>query len=494
MATNLYSKQSILLVLRFNHLKKYSLILLIGFLSESLGVFLWYMNHPEQIFTWGLIILPIACFPFVCISSYRDLKIRKGVTQYSQNACPKCEHDFTHNHKCCHRRPNSWSNNDVKEFWNDYTLNPFNAVAIQRGNPPQAASWWIQNSRSAAIFFFFAAGLAAFSSVSLFAIYPALIMSESKIILIPCYLLVAGMFLYVISGHTYSNEVVCPKCSHSLPPHLQEGTCTECGTLIPKPSKFHPKKYKIPVVLYIALFAPILFLQLWNIAYRYGLNDAIAPSLTNNALIILAAENGRDDAIWDEVSKRTFTNEENTQLADLVISNRTRETSWVYGRSKNWLVNQFNAQKLSPQSLNDLRLTYWVPEVILPEKIITGKPFSVVVQGQSFPGMNGPLVGTVICYEGVSIDGGPYQGQEERGIWTMEASVNPNQSYSRFNTTITIDTPGTHTIRVKYWLMDRRFERFNDLLPRDEENRLTLPPDATWMIPVTIDTEVTVQN
>jgi hypothetical protein len=233
---------------------------------------------------------------------------------------------------------------------------------------------------------------------------------------------------------------------------------------------------------------------LWNIAYQFGLNDAIAPSLTNNALIILAAENGRDDAIWDEVSKRTFTNEEHTKLADLVLSNRTRETFTFFGRSKDWLVNQLNAQKLSPQSLNDLRLTYWVPEVILPEKIIAGKPFSVIVQGQSFPVMNGPLVGTVICYEGVSIDDGSYQGQEERGIWTLEASVNRNQSYSRFNTTITIDTPGTHTIRVKYWLMDRRFERFNDLLPRDEENRLTLPPDSTWMIPVTIDTEVTVQN
>ena len=491
---------------KYTRLKKYSIIFLILAVCVSLGLFTLYLDGiifaqkatyeelGSQLFWSALVILPVLCIPFICIAWFRDLKIQKGVIQYYEQACPKCGDDFARNKECCPRRLTSWSKDDVETYWQDFVLQPFIAGGIKRGEPPTSASWLVEHSRILAICFMFTAGITVFTAASLFTIYPAMLYSSSSIFTIPWYIFCAAVVLFAISRKTYSTSVECPKCSYPLPPNKKKGTCTECGTPVSAPSTFYPSGVKMPLFMNFALFAPIFFSLLWNTAYQSGLGAAATSSLSNRALIILAGEDGSDKVVWDEIAKRTFTAKENAQLAENVIRNRTAQGSFVHSRSNDWLTTQFNAQKLTPEMVVNLRRSYWVPEVILPENIIAGEPFSVILEGKSSPEINPVLVGTVICFEGVSVDDGPYQGQEERGLRVIEANASFNQGYSRFNTTITIDTPGMHTIRMKYWLMDRGYAWIKEPLPRNEDGLLTMPDDATWMIPVTIDTEVAVQN
>ena len=198
---------------------------------------------------------------------------------------------------------------------------------------------------------------------------------------------------------------------------------------------------------------------------------------------------------WVELNGRTLLPAEKALLLDTALQQR-REISY-FGRHSGmgaWLDAEILSGNLSQKELNRIRVESWIPELVVPDRATSGTPFTAILQGEQREDFLPPGEGTTILFDGFRVGDGPVVGRETNTLWTLHANSTNEGDFRHFKKSLSIDTPGTHTIRATYWLMDRPFGKLDDPVERDADGRPILPVHSTWMIPLSIENTIVVEE
>ena len=455
-----------------------------------------YGTSPD-LFIWVLAAVPLALMAIFLFFERRTVRLLKGFKLHSARTCPRCGEDAFDSDGACGHVPNSWSTLELELYWRDRSHSAMMANSTSRGDPPQAMAWWIKHRVETIVGLLALAACLLAVIVTGFILRPALLGNMiSYTIVIPVYMIMLAVLLWNKSGVNYAPEGLCSSCGHPIPPDFSKGTCNECGTSIdinPK-SRINITQGKKLLFVITLVWVPLLLIQGLGIMNSKGSGALALGILPNLTLIRMTTSRPLNTSLWTELSTRTLTPEERSLLFDLAIEQR--QELFYFGKHNElgaWLQAEIDAGNVSAEEFRRIWVDSWIPELVVPAQATAGDPFTVILQGKRREDFQPNSIGTVILFDGFTIDDGPVVGRETNTLWALDADSDKKGAFRHFKSPLSIDKPGTYTLRASYWLMDRPFGKLDDPVERDADGRPIQPLHSTWMIPLTIEQEIEIE-
>jgi predicted RNA-binding Zn-ribbon protein involved in translation (DUF1610 family) len=445
----------------------------------------------------SLVVMGLICF--IAARQYR--RLGRGLEAHGAATCPCCGNVANANPRCCRRLPAGWSAADTAAYWADRATDVSMAFCLRRGNPPSSLAWWIEKRGQVILILVGFSGLILVAAIITAVFDPRLLVADTPMFALVLFVwpLWIATIVWIHSQRKFARRGHCGSCGHAIPPgaHSAKAKCLECGKALTRGTTVYSSVAPSLRWMLGVFYLPLLFFPLWDLVNDSGAGAGVFGILPTTALVQLAAaEGGTNTLAWNELARRQLTPDEHATLVQAILAERTLDPGFWTGSDRGkWLGGAIEDGLIAPSDLSALRCETWIPDLEIPQSLRAGDAFTVILSGERRRHYAPPATGTAILFDGVSVDGGPFIGGETTTLWDLDLDRRDfsKDGYRHFAVSLTIDAPGDHVLRARYWLLDRPFGHLGDEVERSDDGRPIRPAHSTFLLPVTIEETISVE-